>query len=71
MKTLNRVLNDKRPELINRKVVIFQQDNCRPHTSLVTREKLRELAWDLLMHTQYSPDLGPLDYYCFSLCRTS
>ena len=30
-------LKEKRPELINRKGVVFQQDNATPHTSLITR----------------------------------
>jgi [histone H3]-lysine36 N-dimethyltransferase SETMAR len=34
---LNDSLKQKRPELINRKGVLFHQDNARPHTSLVTR----------------------------------
>ena len=47
--------NEKRPELINHKDVIFHQDNAWPHTSLVTRLKLRELG----------PDLAPSDYHFF------
>ena len=57
---LNTVINEKRPELINRKGVIFHQDNARPHTSLVIRQKLREL------------DLAPSDYHLFlSLQKSS
>ncbi|GFV75089.1 histone-lysine N-methyltransferase SETMAR [Trichonephila clavipes] len=37
---LNDALQQKRPELINRKGAVFHQDNARPHTSLVTRQKL-------------------------------
>lgn len=33
----------ERPELANKKGVVFKQDNARPHTSLMTRQKLREL----------------------------
>ncbi|XP_054742495.1 histone-lysine N-methyltransferase SETMAR-like [Anastrepha obliqua] len=60
---LNTAINEKRSELSNRKGVIFHQDNARPHTSLVTRPKLRELGWTLLMHPPYSPDLAPSDYH--------
>ncbi|KZC14855.1 Histone-lysine N-methyltransferase SETMAR [Dufourea novaeangliae] len=53
------------PELINRKGVVFHQDNARPHTSLVTRQKLLQLEWDTMPHPPYSPDLAPSDYYLF------
>jgi len=43
---LNGAINEKRPALVYQKGVIFHQDNARPHTSLVTRQKLRELGWD-------------------------
>ena len=62
---LNDSLKQKRPELINRKGVVFHQDNARPHTSLVTRQKLLQLGWDILPHPPYSPDLAPSDYYLF------
>ncbi|GFU07250.1 histone-lysine N-methyltransferase SETMAR [Trichonephila clavipes] len=35
---LNDALQQKRSKLINRKGVVFHQDNARPHTSLVTRQ---------------------------------
>lgn len=62
---LNDALQQKRPELINRKGVVFLQDNARPHTSLVTRQKLLQLEWDTMPHPPYSPDLAPSDYYLF------
>ena len=40
-----------RPDLANRKGVVLQQDNARPHVSLTTRTRLHELGWDLLPHT--------------------
>ena len=58
-------IDQKRPELANRKGVVFHQDNARPHTSIVTRQKLRELGWQVLMHPPYSPDLAPSDYHLF------
>ncbi|GFW11684.1 mariner Mos1 transposase [Trichonephila clavipes] len=61
---LNDALQQKRSEL-NRKGVVFHQDNARPHTSLVTRQKLLQLEWDTMPHLPYSPDLAPLDYYLF------
>ncbi|GFX31782.1 mariner Mos1 transposase [Trichonephila clavipes] len=62
---LNDALQQKRSELINRKGVVFHQDNARPHTSLVTRKKLLQLEWDTMPHPPYSPDLAPSDYYLF------
>ena len=68
---LNAAIKEKRPELINRKVVIFHQDNARPHTSLVTRQKLRELDWELLIPPPYSPDLASSDYHLFRSLQNS
>ena len=58
---LKRAIKKNRPELINRKGVVFHHDNVRPHISLVTRQKLRELGWEALMHPLYSPDLASSD----------
>ncbi|GFU16048.1 histone-lysine N-methyltransferase SETMAR [Trichonephila clavipes] len=62
---LNDALQQKRSELINRKGVVFHQDNARPHTSLITHQKLLHLEWDTMPHPPYSPDLVPSDYYLF------
>ncbi|XP_047370017.1 histone-lysine N-methyltransferase SETMAR-like [Vespa velutina] len=62
---LNDALQQKRTELINRKGVVFHQDNARSHTSLVSRQKFLQLEWDTMPHPPYSPDLAPLDYYLF------
>ncbi|XP_014482317.1 PREDICTED: histone-lysine N-methyltransferase SETMAR-like [Dinoponera quadriceps] len=62
---LNAAIKEKRPELVNRKGVIFHHNNVRPHTSLVTRQKLMELGWELMLHPPYSPDIAPSDYYLF------
>ena len=62
---LNAAVKEKRPELVNHKGVIFHHDNATPHTSLVTRQKLLGLGWELMLHPPYSPDLVPSDYYLF------
>ena len=36
---LDKEIKEKRPELANRKGVIYHQDNARPHTFLVSRKK--------------------------------
>ena len=64
-------LETLRPELANRKRVMFQQDNARPHVSLSTRTKLHELGWDLLPHPPYSPDIAPSDYHLFLSLQNS
>ncbi|KAG5316799.1 SETMR methyltransferase, partial [Acromyrmex insinuator] len=61
----------KTTELINRKDVVFHHDNVRPHTSLMTRQKLREFGWEVLMHPPYSPNLAPSDYHLFRSLQNS
>ena len=41
-----------------------------PHTSLVTRQKLLELGWDVLPHPLYSPDFAS-DYFLFRSLQNS
>ena len=43
----------------------------RPHTSLVTRQKLLELSWDVLPHLSYSPDLASSHYFLFRFLQNS
>ena len=62
---LNAAIKEKRPELINCKDVIFYYDKITPHTSLATRQKLFRLAWEVILHPRYSPELAPSDYYLF------
>ena len=62
---LGYALKEKRPELVNRKVVVFHEDNERPHTNLITRQKPLQLEWDVLPYSPYSADLEPSDYYLF------
>ncbi|GFW35236.1 histone-lysine N-methyltransferase SETMAR [Trichonephila clavipes] len=68
---LNNAVEEKRPELTNRKVVVFYHDNAKPQTSLVTRQKLLELGWDVLPHSPYSPDLASSDYFLFRSLQNS
>ena len=68
---LQEAIKEKRPELINRKGVVFHHDNARSHTSLMTRQKLGELGWEVLMHPSYSPDLAPSDYHLFRSLQNS
>ena len=68
---LNQAIQEKRPELINKKGVVFHHNNARPHISLVTRQKLRELGWEVLMHPPNSPDLAPSNYHLFRSLKNS
>ena len=60
---LRQAIERKRPELINRKDVVFYHHNARPHTFLMTRQTLRKLGWEVLMHPPYSLDITPSDYH--------
>lgn len=62
---LNNQLLVKRPGLVNRKGVILQHDNARPHAARLTQEKIRQLNWEVLPHPSYSPDIAPSDFYLF------
>lgn len=63
--SLTCALKKIRPNLINRKGVILQHDNAKPHTSKMTQQKIRELGYEVLPHPPYSPDIAPSDYYLF------
>ncbi|GFV43290.1 histone-lysine N-methyltransferase SETMAR [Trichonephila clavipes] len=62
---LKPVIDQKWPELAKRKSFVIHQDNARPHTSVVTRQNLCELGWEVLKYPPYSPDLAPSDYHLF------
>ena len=62
---LDKEIKEKCPELATRKGVIFHQDNARPHTYLVTRKKLLQLGWEIMLHPPYSPNLAPSDCYYY------
>ncbi|XP_067210000.1 histone-lysine N-methyltransferase SETMAR-like [Linepithema humile] len=41
---LKQAIAKKRPELANRKGVVFHHDNARPHTALVTKQKMKSFG---------------------------
>ena len=59
------------PQLANKKGVVFQQDNARPHVSLTTQTRLYELGWDLLPHPPYSSDIALSDHHLFLSLQNS
>lgn len=58
-------LRHNQPALVNRKGPILLHDNARPHISMMTRQKLHALGYEILDHPPYSPDLSPTDYHFF------
>ena len=58
-------LHRKSPELVNRKHITFHHNNARPHVSLMTRQKLLQLGWEVLIHLPCSLDISPSNFYLF------
>ena len=71
LEKLSLALHQKWQGLVNRNGVVFHHDNARPHTALVTREKLLELGWEILPHPPYSPDLAPTNFHLFRSLQNS
>jgi len=62
-------IQKKRPELINRKDIVFHYNNARPHTILpTTRQKMKELDWEILIHLTLH--CQTIQTICFGFCRT-
>ena len=68
---LQEAIKKKRPELVNRKGVVFHHDKARPHTSLMTRQKLTELVGKFWCTHCTARTLRRLNIICFGLCKTS
>ena len=68
---LKTALDKKCPELVNRKHIIFHQDNARLHVSLKTRQKQLQLGWEVLIHQPYSSDIAPSDFHLFRSLQNS
>ncbi|GFX68646.1 histone-lysine N-methyltransferase SETMAR [Trichonephila clavipes] len=62
--TITAELAEKRPHL-QKKKILFHQDNAPSHTSSVAMAKINELVFELLDHPPYSPDLAPSDFFLF------
>jgi len=57
-------IREKRPRL-QKKKIIFHQENAPAHKSVLAMGKFRDLHYELLEHPPYSPDLVPSDFYLF------
>lgn len=62
---LSEAIGKKHAALVNRRGVMLQHDNAKPHTAKKTQEKIRDLQWEVLPHPPYSPDCAPSDYHLF------
>ena len=62
---LKAALYKKPPELVNRKHIIFHQDNTRMLVYLMTRQILLQLAWTVLIYPLYSTDTVLSDFHLF------
>ena len=59
-------LRRRHPALVNRKSVLLQLDNARPHTARTTMTKFHLCGgFELLPHPAYRPDFAPSDYHLF------
>jgi histone-lysine N-methyltransferase SETMAR len=50
---------------LQKKKIVFHQDNAPTHKSVLAVGKLRDLYYELLQHSPYSPDLAPSDFSLF------
>lgn len=62
---VHKALVHKHPALVTRKGIVFLHDNARPHVAKLSRDKIKELGWEVLPHPPYSPDIAPSDYHLF------
>jgi hypothetical protein len=66
LEKIYKVLLEKYPVLVNRKHVLLQRDNVRPHMAKKALQKIVELEGiELLLHPAFSLDLVPSDCYLF------
>lgn len=62
-------ISKKRPHL-QKKKVLFHQDNAPSHKSKIAMAKIQELRFELIEHPPYSPDLAPSDFFLFPRLKT-
>ena len=64
-----RAESKKRWHHMQKKKVLFHQDNASCHNSMKTMVRWNELSFELLHHLPYSPDLAPSDYWLFAVLK--
>jgi len=67
---LDQKIREKRPGM-QKKKIIFHQDNAPAHKSVLAMGKLRDLHYELLEHLLFSPDLAPSDFSLFPKLKSS
>lgn len=66
LRKLQQTIEKNRQELVDRKgVVVIHYDNAEPHTSLPSRQTLRELGWKTLMYLPCGLKPGSSNYHLF------
>ena len=68
---LKKTIEKNRLDLVSRNGVVFPHDKSRPHSSIATQQKLRELGWNMLMHPLCSPEHVPSDFHVFQSLQNS
>lgn len=58
---LNSDIQEKLPDMVNCKGVVFPYYNVIPHTSSIPRQKLLICGWEVMLHPSFSPGLEPLE----------
>ena len=64
LKVLRRSIKSKRPGMLSDGIILLQ-DNARPRTANLVRDKLQRFGWETLQHPPYSLDLSPCDFQVF------
>jgi histone-lysine N-methyltransferase SETMAR len=50
-------------------VVLFHDDNTRPHMANRTAARMQSFGWEIMEHAPYSPDLAHSDYHMFGALK--
>lgn len=62
-------LKELRPALRDKRPVIPQHYNARPHPARLTSETVSENGWELFPHQPNTKDLGLSDYHLFGALK--
>jgi len=55
----------RKKSVLQKKKIVFHQDNAHAHKSVLAMGKLRDLHYELLEHPPCSPDVAPSDFSLF------
>ena len=69
LKRLRDAIRRKKSELRRSGEWFFHHDNASAHLALRTREFLPKHSITVLLHTPYSPDLAPCDFFLFPMLK--